>query len=204
MTTNEILEVQGVHQPKTRIGATKIHALVDAAEALFTQSGFYDVSVSDICREAKTAVGTFYIYFNSKADIYRYLVESYKQEIRQNLAQSIAGCATRREMEREGIKCFIRYAVENPSVYNIIWGSLAVDKQLFEDYYVSFANSYARALTRAKDELKVEDVISTAYMLMGITNFLGLRAIFESLSDEQIDEAVDKAIMPILEKGMFI
>lgn len=204
MTTNEILEVQGVHQPKTRIGATKIHALVDAAEALFTQSGFYDVSVSDICREAKTAVGTFYIYFNSKADIYRYLVESYKQEIRQNLAQSIAGCATRREMEREGIKCFIRYAVENPSVYNIIWGSLAVDKQLFEDYYVSFANSYARALTRAKDELKVEDVISTAYMLMGITNFLGLRAIFEGLSDEQIDEAVDKAIMPILEKGMFI
>lgn len=204
MTTNEILEVQGVHQPKTRIGATKIHALVDAAEALFTRSGFYDVSVSDICREAKTAVGTFYIYFNSKADIYRYLVESYKQEIRQNLAQSIAGCATRREMEREGIKCFVRYSVANPSVYNIIWGSLAVDKQLFEDYYVSFANSYARALTRAKDELKVADVLSTAYMLMGITNFLGLRAIFEGLSDEQIDEAVDKAIMPILEKGMFI
>lgn len=203
MTTNEILEVQGVHQPKTRIGATKIHALVDAAEALFTQSGFYDVSVSDICREAKTAVGTFYIYFNSKADIYRYLVESYKQEIRQNLAQSIAGCATRREMEREGIKCFIRYAVDNPSVYNIIWGSLSVDKQMFEDYYVSFADSYARALSRSQEELKVADVLSTAYMLMGITNFLGLRAIFEDLTDEQIDEMVDKAVFPILEDGMF-
>lgn len=203
MTTNEILEVQGVHQPKTRIGATKIHALVDAAEALFTQSGFYDVSVSDICREAKTAVGTFYIYFNSKADIYRYLVESYKQEIRQNLAQTIAGCATRREMEREGIKCFIRYAVENPSVYNIIWGSLSVDKQMFEDYYVSFADSYARALSRSQEELKVADVLSTAYMLMGITNFLGLRAIFEDLTDEQIDEMVDKAVFPILEDGMF-
>lgn len=203
MTTNEILEVQGVHQPKTRIGATKIHALVDAAEALFTQSGFYDVSVSDICREAKTAVGTFYIYFNSKADIYRYLVESYKQEIRQNLAQSIAGCATRREMEREGIKCFIRYAVENPSVYNIIWGSLSVDKQMFEDYYVSFADSYARALSRSQEELKVADVLSTAYMLMGITNFLGLRAIFEHLDDGQIEKMVDKAVFPILEDGMF-
>lgn len=203
MTTNEILEVQGVHQPKTRIGATKIHALVDAAEALFTQSGFYDVSVSDICREAKTAVGTFYIYFNSKADIYRYLVESYKREIRQNLAQTIAGCATRREMEREGIKCFIRYAVENPSVYNIIWGSLSVDKQMFEDYYVSFADSYARALSRSQEELKVADVLSTAYMLMGITNFLGLRAIFEHLDDGQIEKMVDEAIFPILEHGMF-
>lgn len=203
MTTNEILEVQGVHQPKTRIGATKIHALVDAAEALFTQSGFYDVSVSDICREAKTAVGTFYIYFNSKADIYRYLVESYKREIRQNLAQTIAGCVTRREMEREGIKCFIRYAVENPSVYNIIWGSLSVDKQMFEDYYVSFADSYARALSRSQEELKVADVLSTAYMLMGITNFLGLRAIFEHLDDGQIEKMVDEAIFPILEHGMF-
>lgn len=203
MSPNEILDVQGVHQPKTRVGATKIQALVEAAEKLFTRSSFSDVSVSDICREAKTAVGTFYIYFDGKADIYRYLVETYKQDIRQKLASSIAGCTTRREMEREGIKCFVRYSVANPSVYNIIWGSLAVDKQLFEDYYVSFANSYARALTRAKDELKVEDVITTAYMLMGITNFLGLRAIFEGLSDEQIDEAVDKAIMPILEKGMF-
>lgn len=78
-----------------------------------------------------------------------------------------------------------------------------VDKQLFEDYYVSFANSYARALGKVKEELKVDDVISTAYMLMGITNFLGLRAIFENMTDAQIDEAIDNAIMPILEKGMF-
>ena len=42
-----------------------------------------------------------------------------------------------------------------------------------------------------------------AYMLMGITNFLGLRAMFEQMTPEQIDAAVDLAIMPILEKGMF-
>lgn len=203
MSPDKILDVQGVHQPKTRVGATKIQALVEAAETLFTQSGFHEVSVSDICRKAKTAVGTFYIYFDSKADIYRYLVESYKKDIRNNLAQSIASCTSRREMEREGIKCFVRYALENPSVYNIIWGSLSVDKQMFEDYYVSFADSYARALSRSQEELKVADVLSTAYMLMGITNFLGLRAIFEDLTDEQIDEMVDKAVFPILEDGMF-
>jgi hypothetical protein len=74
---------------------------------------------------------------------------------------------------------------------------------MFQDYYVSFAESYARALTRAADELKVKDVTTMAYMLMGITNFLGLRAIFENMTEAQIDEALDKAIMPILEKGMF-
>lgn len=203
MTESDILAVNGVNPPKTQVGLSKMQDLLEAAERLFTQNGFFDVSVSDICKEAHTAVGTFYIYFESKAAVYRYLVEQYKQDIKYQLAQSIAGCANRLEMEREGIKCFVRYSVANPSVYNIIWGSLAVDKQLFEDYYVSFANSYARALLRSKEELKVDDVISTAYMLMGITNFLGLRAIFENMSDQQIDQAVDHAVIPILEQGLF-
>lgn len=203
MAEDSILTMQGVHQPKTKVGLCKIQCLLEAAEKLFTQASFFEVSVSDICKEAHTAVGTFYIYFESKTDIYRYLVERYKREIKRNLAESIAHCESRLEREREGIKCFVRYAVGNPNVYNIIWGSLAVDKQMFEDYYVSFANSYARALTQSKEELKVDDVLSTAYMLMGITNFLGLRAIFENMNDDQINAFVDQSIMPILSNGMF-
>lgn len=203
MAEEKQLKEKGLHAPKTRQGINKMQLLLDSAEKLFSQSSFFEVSVSDICKEAHTAVGTFYIYFDSKTDVYRYLVEYYKQQIKQVLSQSIAGCTTRAEMEREGIKCFVRYAVENPHVYNIVWGSLAVERQMFQDYYVSFAESYARALTRAADELKVKDVTTMAYMLMGITNFLGLRAIFENMTEAQIDEALDKAIMPILEKGMF-
>lgn len=203
MTSEKLIDIKGIHPPKTKHGMTKIQLLLESAEKLFSQSSFFEVSVSDICKEAHTAVGTFYIYFDSKTDVYRYLVEHYRQQIKRLLAQAIAGCSTRAEMEREGIKCFVRYAVENPNVYNIIWGSLAVEREMFENYYVSFAESYARALTRAQDELKVTDVTTMAYMLMGITNFLGLRAMFEQMTPEQIDAAVDLAIMPILEKGMF-
>jgi AcrR family transcriptional regulator len=199
----EILEMKGVHPPKTKLGMTKIHLLLESAEKLFTEAGFFEVSVSDICKQAHTAVGTFYIYFDSKTDVYRYLMERYKRQIKGVLAKSIAGCTTRAEMEREGIKCFVKYAVENPNMYNIIWGSLAVEKQMFEDYYVSFAESYARALKRAEDEVRVEDVTTVAYMLMGITNFVGLQAIFAGMRPEQIDEAIEKTIMPVLEKGMF-
>ncbi len=203
MAKQELYDIKGIHPPKTKHGMTKIQQLLNASEKLFTQASFSDVSVSDICKEAHTAVGTFYIYFDSKTDIYRYLVEDCKRQIKQALAKSIAGCTTRAEMEREGIKCFLKYAVENPNVYNIVWGSLAVEKEMFENYYVSFAESYARALTRSKDELRIEDVTTMAYMLMGITNFLGLRAMFEQMTPQQIDEAVDLAVMPILEKGMF-
>lgn len=196
-------QVQGVHTPKTKAGFSKMLSLLEAADKLFNETGYFDVSISDICKQSHTAVGTFYIYFDGKIDIYRYLMEIYKHQIKRLLAESIEGCQTRAQREREGIKCFIRYAVKNPNVYNIIWGSLAVEKQMFEDYYVSFAESYAKALRNDKQELSSADVTSMAYMLMGITNFLGLRAIFEDMSDDQINAIIDQSIMPILESGMF-
>ena len=126
-------QVQGVHTPKTKTGYAKMLALLQSADKLFNEKGYFSVSVSDICKEAHTAVGTFYIYFDSKTDLYRYLVEIYKRQIKAKLAQAIAGCSSRLEKEKEGIKCFVRSAVKNPNVYNIIWGSLAVEKQIFED-----------------------------------------------------------------------
>ncbi|MBO5328500.1 MAG: TetR/AcrR family transcriptional regulator [Clostridia bacterium] len=197
------LKVKGVNVPKTKLGLAKMNKLIETAEKLFTEKGFFDVSISDICKAAHTAVGTFYIYFESKTDVYRYLVEKYKKRIKGILASSIKDCKTRYEKEKEGVKSFIKYAVKNPNVYNIIWGSLAVDKQLFEDYYVSFAKTYAHAICGENRAVSVEDYSSLAYMLMGITNFLGLKAIFEKLSDKQIDEVVENTVMPVLSKGLF-
>lgn len=193
----------GVNQPKTRLGQIKMNKLLEAAEELFTTKGFYQTSISDICKTAKTAVGTFYIYFDTKTDIYRYMMKGYEKEIKKRLAQAIRECTTRYEKEREGIRCFIKYAVENPNVYNIIWGSLSVSKELFISYYESFAKSYTRALTKDCDALSVPDTTTVAYMLMGISNFLGLRAMFEGMTDEDIDLLVDKTLMPALSDGIF-
>lgn len=203
MNNNSILNVKGVHAPKTNLGLHKMQALVDVAERLFTQSSFFEVSVSDICKEAHTAVGTFYIYFETKTDIYRYLVQDYQRRIKRSLSESIAACTTRYEKEKAGLKSFVRFSVTNPHVYHIVWGSLAVEKQLFEDYYLSFAESYARALQADQAELRCDDVMTLAYMLMGVSSFLGLRAMFENMTEQQIDDMIEQAVMPILERGLF-
>ena len=104
MADEKINKAKGLHAPKTKHGINTMHLLLESAERLFGQHSFFEVSVSDICKEAHTAVGTFYIYFDSKTDVYRYLVAHYKQQIKQALSQSIAGCTTRAQMEREGIK----------------------------------------------------------------------------------------------------
>ncbi len=195
-------EIKCTCQPKTQVGINKMMKLISAAEELFTTKGFYQTSISDICKSAGTAVGTFYIYFESKADMYNYMMESYSKEIRSRLSAAIRNCSDRYEKEREGLRCFVKYAVENPNIYDIIWGCLSVDRQLFIDYYESFARSYTRALTRDGDEINASDVTTVAYMLMGISNFIGLRAIFEKMTEEQIDTLVDDTVMPALRSGI--
>ena len=196
-------EIKGVNLPKTQLGLSKMNALADVAEEFFNDVGFYQTSIADICKKANTAVGTFYIYFESKTAVYRYLVEKYKSDIKRALAMSIKECHTRYEKEREGIRCFINYALSKPTVYNLIWGSLAVDKQLFTDYYESFAHSYAKSLLRDKQEILHSNTTAIAYMLMGITNFVGLHAIFHDMSADAVDKLVDETIMPMLKNGLF-
>lgn len=199
---NGCLDIKGINIPKTKLGQTKMDKLLAASEELFATKGFYNTSISDICKHAGTAVGTFYIYFETKTDVYKYLMETYKTEIRKYLAKSIKDCSNRFEREREGIKCFIKYAVYNPNVYNIIWGSLSIDRQLFTDYYVSFAQSYSRGLTKDGEEVTLPDTESISYMLMGISNFLGLKAIFKDMTDEEIDKMIDDTVMPALKSGI--
>ena len=197
--SNKILEVKGINIPKTELGRFKMKKLLSSSEELFAKNGFYGTSISDICKHAGTAVGTFYIYFETKTDVYKYLMETYKKEIKDRLAESIKDCETRYEKEREGIKCFIKYAVIEPNVYNIIWGSLSIDRQLFVDYYESFAKSYARALN---NEVSATDTETIAYMLMGISNFLGIKAMFTNMSNEEIDRMIDETVMPALTDGI--
>jgi hypothetical protein len=47
------------------------------------------------------------------------------------------------------------------------------------------------------------DTESLAYMLMGISNFLGLKAMFTNMTDEEIDKMVDETIMPAISRGIF-
>ena len=74
---------------------------------------------------------------------------------------------------------------------------------MFVDYYVSFADSYNRALSKNMNEVNTLDTTTVAYALMGISNFLGLKAMFENMTDAEIDNMVENTLMPTLLSGVF-
>jgi AcrR family transcriptional regulator len=196
--------IKGVNKPKSQVGFEKMRRICDAAEILFDKNGFYDTSITDICRLARTAVGTFYIYFQDKTSIYNYLVRNYYVVIKKYLRENIKNCKTRYEMEKEGIKAYIRFGNEHPQCNKIIWGSSHINPRLFEDYYSNFAKSYTSALKKFNMELINIDFSIAAWCLMGITNFVCLKTVFthKKISEKQLNLLADE-VMKLLNQGLF-
>jgi AcrR family transcriptional regulator len=197
----------GISVPMTKRGQETFMKLYHAAEQLFHLQGYHQTTIADIANKAGVAVGTFYLYAEDKYALYKKILTDYSHLIRQTIASAIAGAKTRKEQERLGMKAFIIYVRDNPHIYTIIWQSLQVDKHLFISYYKDFARHYQVALERSyrHQEIKKVPLLTLAYMLMGIANFVGLQVImFEEnmQNDEQISATVD-AVMSMLDQGIF-
>ncbi|WP_344056542.1 TetR/AcrR family transcriptional regulator [Prauserella halophila] len=63
-------------QPRTARGRKTRERLLTAARAVFETNGYLETRVTDICDEAGLANGTFYIYFQTKEEIFYTLVDS--------------------------------------------------------------------------------------------------------------------------------
>ena len=56
----------------------KRQKLIEASINEFSKSSFYDASINNIINEAKISRGSFYMYFQDKEDLYKYLLENHK------------------------------------------------------------------------------------------------------------------------------
>ncbi len=196
----------GFHPPKTKIGEKTVLRIIRTGRRLFAKNGYQATSINDIIAKAKVAAGTYYIYFDNKLSLYLYLLHEYRLGIRKASADAIRGLATRREIEREGLKAFITYVRKDPLAYRVIWESLFIDSKIFQEYYQSFAEAYMFHLREYvdKEELRDDlDLETLAYVLMGIANFVGLQILFrEEVSEADIDKVVDET-MKILDAGIY-
>lgn len=191
--------------PQTRSGKATFQLIVDTTNKLFYSQGYFNTTISDITKEAGIAAGTFYLYFPNKLALYKFILAKYQNDIRKVIAQKVSEVETRFEKEKVGIKTFIHYTIEHPHAYNIIWESLYIDKQLFIDYYDEFAKRYEKGLNKAVDNGEIHDVDTelVSYMLIGMTNFIGLKALLDlGSNNKDIDAMVDK-VMAIIQTGIF-
>lgn len=177
--------------------------IISCAKREFALKGYVNTTISTIAKSAQISVGCIYKYFENKDVLYEYIITQEQDNIKRRLNLAIHKCKTREEKERAGLREWLFYVRENPGIYKMIWESLFINIDAFAHYYSSFARSYSSALKKEKDELTSEDYEVISYVLIGISNFLGIKLMIENItSDEEIEAIADKTIH-ILKVGLF-
>jgi len=167
----------GVSAPVTARGEATRRRILDAAEEVFGELGYYEASVSEITRRAEVAQGTFYIYFHTKRDIFVELVNDLSNRLRAAMRHAIAGASTRLQIEAQGFRGFFQFASEHRRIYRIVQEAERVAPEAAEAYYYAISSGYERALRQAMEagDIRPMNPEAVAFALMGIGHFLALR-----------------------------
>lgn len=188
--------------PKTRRGRETRAKLLEAAAAEFGERGYHEGAIAEITRRAGVAMGTFYVYFSSKEEIFRALVAHMSHETRGYIAAKVADAPDRLSAERAGLQAFLEFARQHTNLYRIVMESQFVAEDAYRDYYTGFADGYRRNLQRAveRGEIRAGDAEVRAWSLIGLSVFLGMRyAVWEPQAP--LGPVVDGAF-DLIERGL--
>ena len=180
--------------PKTKRGQARRLTILNAAEQVISQQGFSAATIADITRAADTALGTFYVYFSSKEEIFRELVLEMGRATRAKIAFATETAPDRIAAERAGLETFLRFVAERPSLYRVVEEARFVDPKAYRSYFNGFGDAYAKGLRAAaeKGEISQGDAEVRAWALMGMVKALGDRYVLWD-DNPDIDWVVDEA-----------
>jgi len=172
--------------------------LLEAAEHVFGELGYYDASIVKITEEAGVAQGTFYLYFASKKDIFDELVRDLNGRIRRATREAAAKGRTRLESELLGFRGYFAFTSEHPELYSIIRQAGFVSPEIFRYHYERIWAGYQRALRRAVADGEAGEIDPevTAWVLMAISEAVGMRWIV--WGDGQIPRKVEAELTRIV------
>ncbi|MDH3616633.1 MAG: TetR/AcrR family transcriptional regulator [Gammaproteobacteria bacterium] len=188
--------------PKTKRGRQTRESLLQAAEREFGERGFSDASISGITQRAGVALGTFYVYFESKEEVFRGLVSYMGELTRHWVAGRVAQSPDRLSAERQGVEAFIEFVREHRNLYRIVSEAQFVAEDAFREYYSVFADAYREHLERAAEdgEIRDGDCEVWGWALIGMTVFLGMR--YSDWDDRRSASDIAAAAADLISQGM--
>jgi len=151
--------------------------LLEAAEEVFAEQGFFRASIAEITRRAGVAQGTFYLYFKAKEEIFRELVRKMSHDLRRTLQEATAPILDRRDVERVGLETFLQFVLQRRNLYTVMRECEFVDPELHRWHYTRLAEGYVRGLrlAMARGQVRQLDPEALAYFLMGAAHMIGMR-----------------------------
>ena len=80
--TANALKVDGRSKRAAALRRARRSQILDAAAAVFRSRGYHGTSLNDVLDEAGIARGTFYLYFDGKAQLFHELIDGFFEQLR--------------------------------------------------------------------------------------------------------------------------
>lgn len=182
--------------PRTARGEETKRKLLEAAEQVFSRVGYADASISRITDTAGVGQGTFYLYFDSKLQIFNELVEDLNHRVRLAMSEASAATESRLDSERAGFRAFFQFTADHPALYRVIREAEFVSPGALRLHYTRIVEGYIAGLRAAGQAGEISDIDPTvaAWALMGIGEMIGMRWVLwgdPATADAQTDSDAD-------------
>ncbi|MCT9001486.1 TetR/AcrR family transcriptional regulator [Microbacterium memoriense] len=195
MSITEHAEGDAAHEPSlsatgkplTKRGETTRRKLLEAAEEVFASLGYHEASIVKITERAGIGLGTFYLYFDSKKQIFEELVIDLNRRVRHSMTEAMAGAENRIAAERAGFEGFFRFTAAHPALYRVVREAEFVSPETLRLHYTRIVEGYEAGLKAAQHAGDVDDALDpevTAWALMGAGELIGMRFLLWERDDQ--------------------
>jgi AcrR family transcriptional regulator len=121
----------GVAERKEREKQEMRKLILKAAKKLFVEEGYEKVNIRNIAQEIEYSVGTIYLYFKDKDEILHELHTEGFDELYRRQQTTLAIQNPLERLRKHG-EIYVRFGLENPDYYDLMFISLSQAKKIQE------------------------------------------------------------------------
>jgi TetR/AcrR family fatty acid metabolism transcriptional regulator len=135
--------------------------IIDAARTVFARRGFAHGIIDEIAKEAGIAKGTVYLYFRSKTEIYRAVLNHDMKVLKKGTRDEIDAAATLKEKIGAFILSRLRNAEARKDFFNIMdseHGHLSMTRSQYREFLGEPVQRLASAIEEASRRGEIRQV----------------------------------------------
>ncbi len=181
--------------------------IFDAAAKVIDIYGYAGASISRITETAGIAQGTFYLYFQSRQDLFDELLPYAGMKMLDFIREHVRGSKDVYEMEERGFRAFFDYMDANKGLIRIINEAETSAPKAHRTHFKVLTDRYVKALDRWHREGMIqnfdrEELVTIAYIMMSARSYLYMRYTKMSGKRKRVPEKVIQTYMRLVRSGL--
>lgn len=180
-------------------------SLLRSGERVFSERGYHEASVSEICRRAGLANGTFYRHFENKEEIFAALVERLQRAMRERIERSAVQAGSRRAALTQAYRSVLSYVEEEAALYRVGRSAESMRLGIHRQFRANLADALRQIVRSGIEigEFRPVDPDTAAYALLGIIEFAVMRYILwePGSLDEGVLQTLDSLVLHGFDSG---